>query len=163
MAEVVREEVSVGAGTTMVFTHPADAAVREQGVPYIVLRLEPRMIGFATTRPLQGATVTCSLSRRPRLLGKPTTRAVDVQHDGGPKLLNAAFARWPDDWFNEELLAPNAGTYRVQWEVRHASGKVERRRERFRVADHGETHDGEVRQWLDAARRVFRHYRGRDD
>jgi hypothetical protein len=163
LAEVVREEANMGGGTTMVFTHPADIAVREQGVPCIVLRLEPRRLGFARTRPLQGVTVTCSLSRRAGPLGKPITRALQVHLDDGPRILNAAFARWPDDWFNEELLAPIAGTYRTRWELHRASGKVERRRERVRIADHGEAHDGKARQWLDTVRRVFRHYRGHDD
>jgi hypothetical protein len=162
VAEVVRETVNMGMGQTMVFTLDAEVAIREQGVPCIVLRLEPRMMSFARTRPLGGATVTCSLSRRAGLLKRPTTRQVDVRFEDSPKVLNAAFGRWPDDWFDGELQAPVPSIYRVEWEVRQPDGRVQRPREHFHVADHGETHDGKLRQAGRAIAGLYRHYRCKD-
>jgi hypothetical protein len=163
VAETVREVVNMGMGMKMVLQSDAEAQVRAEGVPCIVLRLVPRWLSFAQTRPLRGATVTCSVSRRTRLLEKPTTRPIDVPQVGEPdKFLNAAFGRWPDDWFNAELLAPLPGIYHVQWEIRRADGRTERPHERFHVADHGETHDGTLRQAGRAVVGVYQHYRGKD-
>jgi hypothetical protein len=163
VAEVVRETVNIPtAGYTMAFTLDAEVAIREQGVPCIVLRLEPRMMRFARTSPLGGTTVTCSVSRRTGVLKRPTKRVVDVRFEDSAQLLNAAFGRWPDDWFDGELQAPVPGIYRVEWEVRHEGGRVERPREHFHVADHGETHDGRLRQSGRAIAGVYRHYRGKD-
>jgi len=150
-------------GVQLILYSTNEKAVRAQGVPCIVLRLDPHTAHDSERQLLKGAAVTCEVARkhgrRPRAWWD--TRRVEVPI--GKELGTNAVARWPDEWFDADRLSPQSGNYEVRWALQWPNGRLARPRERVQILEDGQPHERRRGAAYAAARSVMRHYRGLDE
>jgi hypothetical protein len=150
-------------GVQLILYSTNEEAVRAQGVPCIVLRLDPHTVHDSERQSLKGATVTCEVARK---IGRWRGAWWDTRQAEVPiekELQTNAVARWPDEWFDADSLSPPPGEYEVRWAVRWPNGRVERPRERFQLLEDGQPHESRLDRAYAGARSVVRHYRGQDE
>jgi hypothetical protein len=149
-------------GVDLIFYSPNEEAVRARGLPCLIVALKPRTRDDADGRPLKDAAVACAVKRShgPWYRRESEERPVEVHTDR--EIASDAVARWPDEWFNRELLAPAPGRYRVRWEVRLPDRRLERPAQGILIAAEGETRVAMVMRATLVVRNLARHYRDLD-